>query len=183
MHLTFNSYYSLRYGTIPVDKLPSIAREAGAEAVLLTDINNSTGIIDFVKACNKEGIKPHCRHGIPFDGNRLLYTGLLKTMKGFRELNDLMSRSNLQHTALPFPAPPFRNVVVVYPWGSRQTTELAENEYIGVSPSDITKLPLSDYTKFPASISSTPRLPSQMRMDMNSTGISGQLITTYFLAN
>lgn len=148
MHLTFNSYYSLRYGTIPVDKLPALAMQAGAEAVLLTDINNSTGIIDFVKACNKEGIKPLA--GMEFhSGNRLLYTGIAENNEGFKELNDLMSRRNLQQTVLPFPAPPFRNVVVVYPWGSRQTTELAENEYIGVTPSDITKLPLSDYTRFP----------------------------------
>jgi error-prone DNA polymerase len=148
MHLTFNSYYSLRYGTIPVDKIPSIAREAGAETVLLTDINNSTGIIDFVKACNKEGIKPIA--GMEFhDGNRWLYTGIAENNEGFRELNELMSRSNLQHTALPCPAPPFRDVLVIYPFGSRKTTELAENEYIGIAPSDVTKLPLSDYTKYP----------------------------------
>ncbi len=148
MHLTFNSYYSLRYGTIPVDKIPSIAREAGADAVLLTDINNSTGIIDFVKACNKEGIKPIA--GMEFhDGNRWLYTGIAENNEGFRELNELMSRSNLQHTALPCPAPPFRDVLVIYPFGSRKTTELAENEYIGIAPSDVTKLPLSDYTKYP----------------------------------
>ena len=148
MHLTFNSYYSLRYGTLPVEKIPLIAMEAGAEAILLTDINNSTGIVDFVKACNKEGIKPIA--GMEFhDGNKLLYTGIAENNEGFRELNDLMSRSNLQHTALPFPAPPFRQVVIVYPMGSRRTTELAENEYIGVTPSDITKLPLSDYSGFP----------------------------------
>ncbi|HLO92111.1 MAG TPA: DNA polymerase III subunit alpha [Lentimicrobium sp.] len=149
MHLTFNSYYSLRYGTIPVDKLPVIAREAGAEVALLTDINNSTGIIDFVKACNKEGIKPLA--GMEFhDGNRFLYTCIAENNEGFKEINDLMSRSNLQHMALPFPAPPFRNVTVVYPWNNRKTHELGENEYIGVTPADITKLPLSDYLKFPS---------------------------------
>lgn len=148
MHLTFNSYYSLRYGTIPVDKIPSIALEAGAESVLLADINNSTGIIDFVKACNKEGIKPIA--GMEFrDGNKLLYTGIAENNEGFKELNDLMSRSNLQHTPLPFPAPPFCNVFVVYSFGSRQISELAENEYIGVAPADITKMPFSDYRKNP----------------------------------
>lgn len=149
MHLTFNSYYSLRYGTIPVDKLPSIARESGAEVALLTDINNSTGVIDFVKACNKEGIKPLA--GMEFHaGNKLLYTCIAENNEGFKEINDLMSRSNLQQTALPLSAPPFRNVVVIYPWGSRKTNELAENEFIGVSPSEITKLPLSDYSKYPS---------------------------------
>lgn len=149
MHLTYNSYYSLRYGTIPVDKIPSLTKEAGAEVALLTDINNSTGILDFVSACNKEGVKPLA--GMEFrEGNKLLYTGIAENNEGFKELNELMSRSNLQHTALPQIAPPFRHVVVVYPYGGRKANELAEKEYIGVTPSDITKLPLSDYTKYPA---------------------------------
>ncbi len=148
MHLAYNSYYSLRYGTLPVDKIPLLTKEAGAEVALLTDINNSTGIIDFVSACNKEGIKPLA--GMEFrDGNKLLYTGIAQNNDGFKELNELMSRSNLQQTALPWLAPPFRDVVVVYPYGSRKANQLAENEYIGVTPSDITKLPLSDYTKYP----------------------------------
>lgn len=149
MHLSYNSYYSLRYGTIPVDKIPSLTREAGAEVALLTDINNSTGVIDFVSACNKEGIKPVA--GMEFrDGNKLLYTGIAENNDGFRELNELMSRSNLQKTALPIIAPPFRNVMIVYPFaGNHKANQLAENEYIGVTASDITKLPLSDYTKYP----------------------------------
>ncbi|HEX2977372.1 MAG TPA: PHP domain-containing protein, partial [Bacteroidales bacterium] len=148
MHLSYNSYYSLRYGTLPVDKIPALTKEAGAEVALLTDINNSTGIIDFVSACNKEGIKPLA--GMEFrDGNKLLYTGIAQNNEGFKELNELMSRSNLQQTALPHVAPPFRNVVVVYPYGIRKANQLAENEYIGTTPSDITKLPLSDYTKYP----------------------------------
>lgn len=147
MHLTFNSYYSLRYGTIPVDKLPLIAKDAGAEMVLLADINNSTGIIDFVKACNKEGIKPLA--GMEFhDGNKLLYSTIAENNEGFREINELMSRCNLQHTTFPAIAPPFKNVIVIYPPGSRKTSELGENEFIGVAPTDITKLPLSDYNKY-----------------------------------
>lgn len=148
MHLTFNSYYSLRYGTIPVDKIPAMAIEAGADAVLLTDINNSTGIIDFVKACNKEGIKPLA--GMEFrDGNKLLYTAIAENNEGFKEINDIMSRCNIQHTAIPYPAPPFRNVVVIYPFDSRKVNELAENEFIGVAPSLVNKLQLSDYRKSP----------------------------------
>ncbi len=148
MHLTFHSYYSLRYGTIPVDSIPQLALEAGAEAALLTDINNSTGVIDFVKACNKHGIKPMA--GMEFrESNNLLYTGIAENNHGFRELNELMSRSNLQHTALPAVAPPFKNVLVVYPFGRRRPGELAENEFIGVTPADANKLPLSEYDRLP----------------------------------
>lgn len=148
MHLTFTSYYSLRYGTLPVGEIPALALEAGAEAVLLADINNTSGTIDFVKDCRKAGIRPMA--GVEFrDGNRLLYTGIAENNRGFKELNDLLSRSNLQGTPLPRPAPPFRDVLVVYPFGSRQVAGLAENEFIGVSISDIGKLPVSDYRKYP----------------------------------
>ncbi len=148
MHLTFTSYYSLRYGTLPVGEIPALALGAGAEAVLLADINNTSGTIDFVKDCKKAGIRPMA--GVEFrDGNRLLYTGIAENNRGFKELNDLLSRSNLQGTPLPRPAPPFRNVLVVYPFGSRQVAGLAENEFIGVSISDIGKLPVSDYRKYP----------------------------------
>ena len=148
MHLTFNSYYSLRFGTIPIDEIPPLALEAGAEVALLADINNSSGTIDFVKACHKTGIRPMA--GIEFrDGNRLLYTGIAENNAGFKELNDLLSRSNIQGTPLPWPAPPFNHVVVVYPFGSRQVTEMAENEFSGVTAADINKLPMSDYRRYP----------------------------------
>lgn len=148
MHLTFNSYYSLRYGTIAIEQLPPIALEAGAEVALLTDINNTSGTIDFVKACHKNGIRPMA--GVEFRvGNRLLYTGIAENNNGFKELNDLLSRSNLQETPLPWPAPPFKHVLVVYPFGSRQVVEMAENEFTGVGISDINRLQLSDFRKYP----------------------------------
>ncbi len=148
MYLTFNSYYSLRYGTLPVDQIPPLAMEAGAEVALLTDINNTTGTIDFVKACQKAGVRPMA--GVEFrDGNRLLYTGIAENNHGFKELNDLLSRSNLQGTPLPWPAPPFSNVLVVYPLGSRQVSEMADNEFAGITISDINKLLMSDYRKYP----------------------------------
>lgn len=51
MYLNCHSYYSLRYGTFPVEELVNHAKQMGIETLALTDINNSSGIIDFVKAC------------------------------------------------------------------------------------------------------------------------------------
>ncbi|MBW6489804.1 MAG: DNA polymerase III subunit alpha [Lentimicrobium sp.] len=148
MHLTFNSYYSLRYGTLSIDQIISTAVNAGSEAVLLTDINNTTGTIDFVKACQKQGIKPIA--GAEFrDGNHLLYTGIAKNNEGFKEINDVISKCNLDEIPLPYPAPGFKHVYVVYQSGKRKTSELSENEFIGVSPSEAGKLFRSDYRKFP----------------------------------
>ena len=50
------SYYSLRYGTLPVEKLVALARENGASTLVLADIHNSSGLFDLVAECRKEGI-------------------------------------------------------------------------------------------------------------------------------
>ena len=42
MYLNCHSYYSLRYGTIPVEELVAQAAEMGIEAMALTDINVTT---------------------------------------------------------------------------------------------------------------------------------------------
>ena len=58
MYLNCHSYYSLRYGTIPVEDLVEEAAAKGVDAMALTDINVTTGIFDFIKACRKHGIHP-----------------------------------------------------------------------------------------------------------------------------
>lgn len=148
MHLTFNSYYSLRYGTLSIDQIINIVQSSGVNSVLLTDINNTTGTIDFVKACKKYNIKPIA--GVEFrDGNHLLYTAIAKNNTGFKEINNVISKSNLDEIPLPYPAPHFNSAYVVYPFGKRKTGELSDNEFIGVAPSETGKLLLTDYKKFP----------------------------------
>jgi error-prone DNA polymerase len=80
MYLNTHSYYSLRYGTMSPERLVEEAVKNGVSAMALTDINNSTGIIDFTKLCLSEGIKPLA--GIEFrNGDDFLYTGIAETMK------------------------------------------------------------------------------------------------------
>ncbi len=148
MHLTFNSFYSLRYGTLSIDQWLSKAKEAGVESILMVDINNTMGTADFVKACRNQGLKPMT--GVEFrDGNRLLYTGIARNNAGFKELNDLLSDCNLHDTPLPWPAPAFKNVIVVYPLGICPVQDLSKNEYIGINQGQAGRLLISDYRYFP----------------------------------
>ncbi len=88
-----------------------------APAMALTDINNSTGIMEFVAVCKEKGIKPIA--GIEFRReDQLLYTGLAKNNEGFRELNEFLSKHNLHNLPLPDQAPVFNNVFVIYPFSS-----------------------------------------------------------------
>jgi DNA polymerase III alpha subunit len=136
--LNAHSYYSLRYGTIPVEQLAAEAAKLGTETLALTDINNSTGIIDFVKACKKEGIKPVA--GIEFRrDDRLLYIGIAMNNEGFRELNEFLSQHNLEETPLPDRPPEFANVFVVWPFSNPPAHKLADREFIGIRPGEVRK--------------------------------------------
>jgi DNA-directed DNA polymerase III PolC len=139
MFLNCHSYYSLRYGTMSVERLVELASAAGVRRMALTDINNTTGIPDFVRECRNHGITPAA--GIEFRvGDMLLYTGIARNNEGFRELNTFLSRSNITGEPLPFPAPPFLNAYVVYPLENSLKIPLRENEFIGIKPYESSRL-------------------------------------------
>ena len=58
VHLHVHSEYSLLDGMCRVKDLPKRAKELGMDAIALTDHGVMYGVIDFYKACKKEGIKP-----------------------------------------------------------------------------------------------------------------------------
>lgn len=58
VHLHVHSEFSLLDGANRIKDLPVRARELGMEAIALTDHGVMYGVIDFYKACKKEGIKP-----------------------------------------------------------------------------------------------------------------------------
>ena len=144
MLLNNHTYYSLRYGTIPVEELLKMAAAKGHVSLALTDINNTSGVLDFVRLAPKHDIKPVV--GIDFrDGVRQLYVGIAKNNDGFRELNDFLTEHSLEKKKLPVRAPWFKDVLVVYPFGSVNYGRLRENEFVGIRPSDLSRLPFSKW--------------------------------------
>ena len=135
MYLNCHSYYSLRYGTIPVESLVQEGLKYSSEYLALTDINGTTGVFDFVKSCREVGIKPIV--GVEFrKGDRLLYIGLAKNQDGFRELNELLTKTNLGEMPMPLQSPSFKNVFVIYP--SNNIPEiLQQHEFIGIRASEL----------------------------------------------
>jgi len=146
MYTNCHTYYSLRYGTLSVEKLIETAKGLGVTSLTLTDINNSMGVISFVKECRKNGIKPVAGVEIR-NGNACLYTLIARNNEGFKEVNDFVSAHNINKTEYPEKAPEFENVFVVYPFGSRMNERLADNEFIGIRPFEVLKLFGSDYLK------------------------------------
>ncbi len=89
-----HSYYSLRYGTMPTKELVVLASSYGIDTLVLTDINNTAGIFNFLKTCKESDIKPVVGVEIRND-NKLLYTCIAKSSEGIREINDFLTELNL----------------------------------------------------------------------------------------
>lgn len=152
MFLNVHSQYSLRYGTMDIKTLIAEARAKNIHQLVLTDINNSTGCMELIRLCRKEGfdqedpdgkIRPAYQLkpiiGIEFRRNhRLLYIGIAKNKEGMKELNDFLTYHNLNELPLPDEPFPFKHAYVVFPYGSRSI--LKENEYLGLRSSERSKI-------------------------------------------
>jgi DNA-directed DNA polymerase III PolC len=137
MFLNVHSHYSLRYGTMSVDKLLAEAMSKGITQLALTDINNSSGIMQFIRACWKKNIKPI--GGIEFRrNNKLLFIGIARSKEGMKELNDFLTWHNLNQTDLPDRPPGFKYASVIYPL--QQITDLKDNEYLGIRFEELHRL-------------------------------------------
>lgn len=139
MYINCHSYYSLRYGTLTVERLSELAAAAGVQRMVLTDINNTTGVPDFVRECRSRDITPAV--GIEFrDGNTLLYIGIARNNEGFRELNEFLTHHNFTGEPLPSRPPSFPNAYVIYPANHQGVNTLKDNEYLGIRPSSAGRL-------------------------------------------
>jgi DNA polymerase-3 subunit alpha len=122
-----------------VEELVQKAVAAGAETIVLTDINNSTAIPEFAGECLKNNIRPLA--GIEFrNGNELQYTGIARNNRGMRELNEFLSNLNSEKTAVPFPAPLFSDAYIIYPFTKTPRRELSDNERTGIRTDEVNRL-------------------------------------------
>lgn len=143
MYLNCHSFHSLRYGTIPLDKLVEQAVLYGIKAMALTDINTVTGIYDFMRACESKGIKPLV--GMEFRSNHeFRYIGLAKNASGLGEMNRFLTNHNFSGESLPLIAPEFESVFVIYTLENAPEF-LRENEFIGIRPDEVLKLLTSEH--------------------------------------
>ncbi|WP_443947033.1 DNA polymerase III subunit alpha [Pedobacter sp. AW1-32] len=144
MYLNVHSQYSLRYGTLSIPELIAEAGARGVTQMALTDINNSTGVMEFIRECRNAGMKPI--GGMEFRKNgKLLFVCLAKNKEGMREINELLSFHNLSKSELPDSAPDLPNAFIIYPFGYH--LPLKENEYFGVRFDQLNRLFNVDLTE------------------------------------
>ncbi len=145
MYLNCHTYYSLRYGTFSEVELLRMARDNGIGRIALTDINNTSACLSFVRRAEEYGITPLL--GIDFrNGAEPCFVGLARNNEGFRELNDFLSEHLHEKREFARRAPHFRRAWVIYPFETvllNEQTEFDTHEFIGISIRDLRRLPFS----------------------------------------
>ncbi len=145
MYINCHTYYSLRYGTFSEVALLELAREMQVTRLALTDINNTSAGLNFVRKAKEYDIRPIL--GIDFrNGADPCFVGIAKNNEGYRELNAFLSAHLHDGKKLPSRAPLFREAYVIYPFERVLLSglwALGEHEFIGVSVADLRRLPFS----------------------------------------
>ncbi len=126
-----------------IETLVDEAISRGVTQMALTDINNSTGVMEFMRTCLEKGLKPI--GGIEFrrDG-KLLFIGLAQNREGMKELNDFLTEHNLEQKPLPDLAPEFQHAFVIYSYSHQG--DLRANEYLGIRFNELNSLFGKDLT-------------------------------------
>ncbi|UJH68647.1 DNA polymerase III subunit alpha [Allomuricauda sp. SCSIO 65647] len=145
MYLNCHTYYSLRFGTFSEKELLRLAQENHLGQLVLTDINNTSACLNFVREAPKYGIRPIL--GIDFrNGADPCFVGIAKNNAGYQELNAFLSDCLHNDLEVPQQAPNFKNAFVVYPFEKVLLTEkheFSDHEFIGISFKDLRRLPFS----------------------------------------
>jgi error-prone DNA polymerase len=150
VYLNTHSYYSYKYGTISPEQVMFTSHEMGMEQIAVTEINNTSSAMDFIRLGQKHGFRVAV--GIDFrNGNDQQYIGLAINNDGFYELNKYLTKHLHQGLTFMPHAPSFYAACTIYPFSKADKvlkTKLRENEYIGVRPCDLNKLRFSPWYAF-----------------------------------
>jgi DNA polymerase-3 subunit alpha len=99
-YLHTHSHFSLLKALPKIPDLVAKAKEAGCEALALTDIDNLYGAIEFYKECKDAGIKPIIGLSAHIgDGKRVLLYA--ENLVGYQNLLAIVTKSNLESAEKP----------------------------------------------------------------------------------
>ena len=146
MYLNCHTYFSLRYGTIKPERLLAIASENGVQTLALTDINNTSACLDFVRLSEQYKIKPVL--GVDFrQGAQQRFIILARNNQGFHQINSYLSQF-LHDPNMIIPERPeatLDNCYVIYPYQHHGDYQLKSNEFLGIKPQQLNTLRFSKW--------------------------------------
>ena len=144
MYLNTHTYYSFRYGTMAPEELLQLAAACGITSLALTDINNTSGCLSFVREAVKYGVRPIL--GIDFrNGIEQKFVGIARNNRGFEGLNAYLSSFLHSGEYIPSKAKYIEDTYIIYPFAAFSGNELEPNEFLGVSVQDLWKLERSPW--------------------------------------
>lgn len=142
MYINCHSYYSFLYGTMDPEALVARASEAGVKVLALTDINNTSGWYDFMRACERKGVRPVLGVEIRHE-ERVQCVLLARDKAGVYVINKYLSEFLASKRMEEPPDNP--HVYVLYPLGGKELSALGEREYVWVSASQLPRLYRPEY--------------------------------------
>lgn len=145
MFINCHTYYSLRYGLISEESLLEVAQKSGAKTVVLSDVNNTSACLNFVRLAPKYNIKPIIGIDFRYKATQY-YLGIAQNNEGFHALNTFLSHHSHTKKDIPQVAPDLPNVIFIYPFEHLSQIDkmhFRANEYIGIGLKDIRKLAFS----------------------------------------
>ncbi len=169
IYLNSHTQYSLRYGTFSIQRLCMLAEKMNTEYLAVTDINNTSACLSFLKDAGDYNFKPLV--GIDFrNGVAQQYVGIARNNKGFRQLNEHLSAHLHAEKKFAAEAPELPDCFLIYPFKRLMTlkkTVFRNNEFIGVSVEDLRKLKFSDYRNYKDKLVFLQTVSFQNKRDFN----------------
>ena len=119
MLLNCHTWFSLKYGAISPEELLKELSVKGYSGFALTDINNTSASLDFVRLAKQYNIKPVL--GIDFrNGIDQKFVALAKNNNGFHLLNQFLTKQLLDKNKFNDEAPEIENTFIIYPFKGKK---------------------------------------------------------------
>jgi DNA polymerase-3 subunit alpha len=114
----------------------------------LTDINNTSACLDFIRMAPQFHIRPVV--GIDFrNGIDQCFVALAKNNEGFQEINTFLTHHLHHDTPIPKRAPRFQHAFIIYPFANTPTGRLTANEFVGIHPREVNQVMHSQWADHP----------------------------------
>lgn len=136
MYINCHSHFSLNHGTLSPELLVAEAVAQGITRMALTDINNTSGVFDFIDFCQQARIEPVV--GVEFRNSfQLCYIALAASPDGFEHINQWMSDFLFRKADFPIEAPDLEQVFWIYPQTNLPKRSPRVGEWLGIRPAEL----------------------------------------------
>ena len=167
MLLNVHSCYSLKYGVMNEKELLELAATHGHRRMALTDINNTSACLNFLRMALRYGI--HAAVGVDFrQGNQRRFVAVARDNEGFQEINAFLSQFQIHGLERPLPrrAPHWEHVWTIYPM-HMAPTDLLPHEFVGVLPHELSRIAFSPWARQPEKLVAMPAASFRHKRDHN----------------